>query len=301
MSKKILSAVLAAAMTVMLAACGGSNSAATTAAPAETKAEETKAEETKAEETKAEETKAEETKAEETKAEEAPAAELQTVQKGKLVMVTNAEFPPYEFHDQNAIVGIDVEIAGAIAEQLGLELEIEDIAFDSIIPEIVSGKADIGAAGMTVTEDRKQNVDFSDTYAHATQVIIVKEDSEIKGVADLEGKIMGVQQGTTGDIYVSGDYGDEAVERYAKGMEAVQALAQGKVDAVVIDGEPAKQYIKEVEGLKIIDESYTDEDYAIAIKKGNTAMVEAVNAALAELKSEGKLDEIVAKYIQAEQ
>ena len=300
MSKKILSAVLAAAMTAMLAACGGS-STATTAAPAETKAEETKAEETKAEETKAEETKAEETKAEESKAEEAPAAELETVQKGKLVMVTNAEFPPYEFHDQNAIVGIDVEIAGAIAEQLGLELEIEDIAFDSIIPEIVSGKADIGAAGMTVTEDRKQNVDFSDTYAHATQVIIVKEDSEIKGVADLEGKIMGVQQGTTGDIYVSGDYGDEAVERYAKGMEAVQALAQGKVDAVVIDGEPAKQYIKEVEGLKIIDESYTDEDYAIAIKKGNTAMVEAVNTALAELKSEGKLDEIVAKYIQAEQ
>ena len=286
MSKKILSAVLAAAMTAMLAACGGSSSTATTAAPAETKAEETKAEETKAEESKAE---------------EAPAAELETVQKGKLVMVTNAEFPPYEFHDQNAIVGIDVEIAGAIAEQLGLELEIEDIAFDSIIPEIVSGKADIGAAGMTVTEDRKQNVDFSDTYAHATQVIIVKEDSEITGVADLEGKIMGVQQGTTGDIYVSGDYGDEAVERYAKGMEAVQALAQGKVDAVVIDGEPAKQYIKEVEGLKIIDESYTDEDYAIAIKKGNTAMVEAVNTALAELKSEGKLDEIVAKYIQAEQ
>ena len=295
MSKKILSAVLAAAMTAMLAACGGS-STATTAAPAETKAEETKAEETKAEETKAEETKAEESKAE-----EAPAAELETVQKGKLVMVTNAEFPPYEFHDQNAIVGIDVEIAGAIAEQLGLELEIEDIAFDSIIPEIVSGKADIGAAGMTVTEDRKQNVDFSDTYAHATQVIIVKEDSEIKGVADLEGKIMGVQQGTTGDVYVTDDYGDAAVERYAKGMEAVQALAQGKVDAVVIDGEPAKQYIKEVEGLKIIDESYTDEDYAIAIKKGNTAMVEAVNAALAELKSEGKLDEIVAKYIQAEQ
>ena len=290
MSKKILSAVLAAAMTAMLAACGGS-STATTAAPAETKAEETKAEETKAEETKAEESKAE----------EAPAAELETVQKGKLVMVTNAEFPPYEFHDQNAIVGIDVEIAGAIADRLGLELEIEDIAFDSIIPEIVSGKADIGAAGMTVTEDRKQNVDFSDTYAHATQVIIVKEDSEIKGVADLEGKIMGVQQGTTGDIYVSGDYGDAAVERYAKGMEAVQALAQGKVDAVVIDGEPAKQYIKEVEGLKIIDESYTDEDYAIAIKKGNTAMVEAVNAALAELKSEGKLDEIVAKYIQAEE
>ncbi len=290
MKRKILSAVMAVAMAAALAACGGGSASSTTAAPAETKAAETKAEEKKAEETKAEEKKAEETKAE-------AAAELETVQKGKLVMVTNAEFPPYEFHDANAIVGIDVEIAGAIAEQLGLELEIEDIAFDSIIPEIVSGKADIGAAGMTVTEDRKQNVDFSDSYAHATQVVIVKEDSAIAGVADLEGKLIGVQQGTTGDIYVSGDYGDDAVERYAKGMEAVQALSQGKIDAVVIDGEPAKQYIKEVSGLKIIDESYTDEDYAIAIKKGNTAMVEAVNKALADLKSQGKLDEIVAKYI----
>ncbi len=294
MSKKILSAVLAAAMTAMLAACGGS-SAATTAAPAETKAEETKAEETKAEETKAEETKAEETKAE-----EAPAAELETVQKGKLVMVTNAEFPPYEFHDQNAIVGIDVEIAGAIAEQLGLELEIEDIAFDSIIPEISSGKADIGAAGMTVTEDRKQNVDFSETYAQASQVIIVTENSEVKGMDDLKGKKVGVQTGTTGDIYVTGDLGDECVERYAKGMEAVQALSQTKIDAVVIDGEPAKKYISEVPGLKILDESYTEEEYAIAIRKGNTELLDAVNKAIGELKADGTLDAIVAKYITAD-
>lgn len=227
-------------------------------------------------------------------------AGIQTASKGKLIMCTNAEFPPYEFHDANEIVGIDVEICRAVAEKLGLELEIEDIAFDAIIPEIASGKADLGAAGMTVTEDRKQNVDFSDTYAHATQVIILKEDSAVAGPEDLSGKIIGVQQGTTGDIYVTDDFGEDAVERYAKGMEAVQALSQGKVDAVIIDGETAKQYLREISGLKLLDESYTDEDYAIAIRKGNTAMVEAVNAALKELKEEGKLDEIVAKYIKAE-
>ena len=153
---------------------------------------------------------------------------------------------------------------------------------------------------MTVTEDRKENVDFSDTYAKATQVIILKEDSAVTGPDDLKGKVIGVQQGTTGDIYVTDDFGEDSVERYAKGMEAVQALSQSKVDAVIIDGETAKQYLKQVEGLKILDESYTDEEYAIAVQKGNTAMVEAINGALAELKAEGKLDEIVAKYIKAE-
>ena len=285
MKKRIFGAVLMAAA-MALTACGGSAPAPTTAAPAATEAAKTAAAATEAEKTEAAATEA--------------AAELKTVQAGKLVMCTNAEFPPYEFHDANEIVGIDVEICRAIAEKLGLELEIEDIAFDSIIPEVVSGKADMGAAGMTVTEDRKQNVDFSDTYAHASQVIIVREDSEVAGPDDLAGKIVGVQQGTTGDIYISGDLGDDAVERYSKGMEAVQALSQSKIDAVVIDGEPAKQYVKEVSGLKILDDSYTDEDYAIAVKKGNTALVEAINGALAELKSDGTLDEIVAKYIQAE-
>lgn len=285
MKKRIFGAVLMAAA-MALTACGGSAPAPTTAAPAATEAAKTEAAATEAEKTEAAATEA--------------AAELKTVQAGKLVMCTNAEFPPYEFHDANEIVGIDVEICRAIAEKLGLELEIEDIAFDSIIPEVVSGKADMGAAGMTVTEDRKQNVDFSDTYAHASQVIIVREDSEVAGPDDLAGKIVGVQQGTTGDIYISGDLGDDAVERYSKGMEAVQALSQSKIDAVVIDGEPAKQYVKEVSGLKILDDSYTDEDYAIAVKKGNTALVEAINGALAELKSDGTLDEIVAKYIQAE-
>ena len=288
--KKGMSILLAAAMLAMTA-CGGSSAPATTAAPAATTAA--------AAETKAEETKAEE-KTEAAAAETEAAAAVKTVQEGKLVMCTNAEFPPYEYHDNNTIVGIDADICAAIAEKMGLELEIEDIAFDSIIPEISSGKADIGAAGMTVTEDRKQNVDFSETYAKASQVIIVTENSEVKGFDDLKGKKVGVQTGTTGDIYVTGDLGDECVERYAKGMEAVQALSQTKIDAVVIDGEPAKKHISEVPGLKILDESYTDEEYAIAIRKGNTELLEAVNKAIGELKADGTLDAIVAKYINAD-
>ena len=221
--------------------------------------------------------------------------------KGTLTMATNAEFPPYEYHDGDAIVGIDAEIAKAIADELGMELEIEDIAFDSIIPEIVSGKADMGLAGMTVTEDRMQSVDFSDTYAKASQKIIVTEDSEIASPDDLKGVIVGVQLGTTGDIYVSDLEADgTTVERYSKGFEAVQALSQGKIDAVVIDGEPAKTFVAETEGLKILEESFTDEEYAIAVKKGNTELLEKINGALKTLKDNGTLDEIVAKYIKAE-
>ena len=220
---------------------------------------------------------------------------------GTLTMATNAEFPPYEFHDGDKIVGIDAEIAQAIADELGMELEIEDIAFDSIIPEIVSGKADMALAGMTVTEDRKASVDFSDTYATASQMIIVKEDSEIAGPDDLKGVTVGVQLGTTGDIYVSDLEADgTTVERYNKGFEAVQALSQGKIDAVVIDGEPAKTFVSETDGLKILDEAFTDEEYAVAVKKGNTELLDKVNGALETLKDNGTLDEIVAKYIKAE-
>ncbi len=197
-------------------------------------------------------------------------------------------------------MGIDAEIAGAIAENMGRELVIEDIAFDSIIPELQSGKADIGAAGMTVTEDRLMNVDFSDTYATAVQAIIVTGDSEIAGPDDLADKLIGVQQGTTGDIYASDDFGDENVERYPKGVDAVQALIQGKVDAVIIDNEPAKVFVGENEGLKLLDTAYAEEEYAIAVKKGNTELLEQVNKAIQELKESGKLDEIVAKYISAE-
>ena len=220
--------------------------------------------------------------------------------KDTLVMATNAEFPPYEFHEGDDVVGIDADIARAIAEEMGMELKIEDMAFDSIIPAVTSGKADFGAAGMTVTEDRKKNVDFTDTYATATQVIIVKEGSDIAGPDDLTGKKIGVQLGTTGDIYAD-DIEDAEVERYNKGFEAVQALTQDKIDAVVIDGEPAKEFVAEAEGLKILDEAFTEEEYAIAVAKDNDDLLKKMNEALASLKDSGKIDEIVAKYISADE
>ena len=281
MKKKVLALTMAALMAASLTACGGG-------------AKETTAADTTAADT------ADTTAAEKTEETSAEAAGTEAAG-GVLVMATNAEFPPYEYHDGGEIVGIDAEIAKAIADELGMELEIEDIAFDSIIPEITSGKADMGLAGMTVTEDRKQSGDFTDTYAKASQKIIVKEDSAIAAPDDLTGVIVGVQQGTTGDIYVSDLEADgTTVERYNKGFEAVQALSQGKIDAVVIDGEPAKTFVAQTEGLKILEESFTDEEYAIAVKKGNTELLEKINGALKTLKDNGTLDEIVAKYIKAE-
>ena len=222
-----------------------------------------------------------------------------TSKKDELVMATNAEFPPYEFHEGDKIVGIDVEICQAIADELGKELVIEDMAFDSVITSVYTGKADLGAAGLTITEDRLKNINFSDPYATAAQVIIIKEDSDISSPDDLVGKTIGVQLGTTGDIYAE-DIEDATLERYNKGFEAVQALLQGKIDAVIIDNEPAKVYISQNDGLKIVDEAFTYEEYAIAIAKDNTKLLDDVNAAIKKLKDSGKLDEIVAKYISAD-
>lgn len=222
-----------------------------------------------------------------------------SMDKDTLVMATNAEFPPYEFHEGDEIVGIDVEIAQAICDELGKELVIEDMAFDSIITAVTTGKADFGAAGMTVTEDRLKNVNFTDTYTKASQVVIVKEGSPITSVADLDGKTLGVQLGTTGDIY-AGDVEGATVERYNKGFEAVQSLLTDKIDAVIIDQEPAKVFVAENEGLIILEEHFTDEEYAIAVAKDNDELVEAINGALAALEESGKLDEIIGKYIQAE-
>lgn len=287
MKKQVLALAMAALMISSLTACGGSANETTAAA---TDAATTQAETTKAEAEK-----------EETTAEEVSTEAPGEAAGGVLTMATNAEFPPYEFHDGGEIVGIDVEIAEAIAEKLGMTLEIEDIAFDSIIPEVDSGKADIGLAGMTVSEDRLKNVDFSEPYTTASQVIIVKNDSDIAGPDDLAGKYIGVQLGTTGDIYAS-DYEEEGstIERYSKGFEAVQAMMQGKIDAVVIDLEPAKVFVSENEGIKILDEALTVEEYAIAVKKGNTELVEKLNTALAELKDSGELQAIIDKYISAE-
>lgn len=218
---------------------------------------------------------------------------------GTLIMATNAEFPPYEYYEGKEIVGIDVEIAQAIAEEMGMKLEISDLAFDAIIPAIQSGKADFGAAGMTVSEDRLKNVDFSDSYATSVQSVIVAEDSIITSIDDLKGKKVGVQQGTTGDLYSSDDLGEDSVERFPKGADAVQALQAGKVDAVIIDKNPAEVFVSQNKGLKLLDSAYAEEEYAICVKKGNTELVGKINTALKNLKDSGKLEEITAKYIQA--
>ena len=216
-----------------------------------------------------------------------------------IVMATNAEFPPYEYYEGDEIIGIDVELVDAIAKKIGMELKIEDMAFDSVIPAVQSGKADLGASGITVTEDRKKQVDFSDTYYTARQVIIVAEgNTEITGPDDLAGKKIGVQQGTTGDMFATDDYGDECMERYNKGFEAVQALKQGKIDAVIIDDQPAKTFVSENEGLQILETEYVEEEYAFCFQKGGD-LVDKVNKAIAELKADGTFDAIVEKYISS--
>ncbi len=219
--------------------------------------------------------------------------------KETLVMATNAEFPPYEYHEGDAIVGIDAEVAQAIADKLGMELKIEDVAFDSIIPGVQAGKYDMGMAGMTVNEERLQSVNFSTSYAKGVQVVIVKEDSAIKSVDDVKGKKIGVQTSTTGDIYATDDFGEENVSKYDNGALAVQALVNGKVDCVIIDNEPAKSYVAANKGLKILDTEYVQEDYAICFNKSNTELQEKVNKALEELIADGTVEKIVAKYIKA--
>ena len=215
-------------------------------------------------------------------------------------MGTNAAFPPYEFKEGEKFVGIDVEIAEAIAAELGAELEIVDMEFDSIITSVKQGEVDFGMAGMTVTDERKVDVDFTSSYATGVQVVIVKEDSDITDLDGLADKMIGVQLGTTGDIYATDDYGSDHVTQYGKGADAVIALKGGDVDAVIIDNEPAKAFVAENEGLRILDTEYAIEDYAIAIAKDNTELLDKINAALETLTANGKIDEIIAKYIKAE-
>lgn len=220
--------------------------------------------------------------------------------KEKLVMGTNAAFPPYEFVDDNGkIVGIDAEVAQALADKLGMELEIKDMEFNSLIPAVQSGSIDVALAGMTVTEERKEKVNFSDSYAKGVQVIIVKEGSDIKEVEDLDGKMIGVQTGTTGDNYCTGDYGQDHVKQFDNGALAVAALQNGQVDCVVIDNEPAKQFVAVNDGLVILEATYADEDYAIAISKDNTELLNKINSAMADLKASGEFQKIVDKYINA--
>lgn len=221
-----------------------------------------------------------------------------------LTMGTNAQFPPYEFYEEGVIVGIDAEIAAAIAEKLGMKLVIEDMDFGAIIAAVSTGKVDVGLAGMTVTDERLQSVNFSSTYATGVQAIIVKEGSAITCVDDLyaEGAayMIGVQESTTGDIYCTDDFGAENVAKYKAGADAVMALVAGKVDCVIIDNEPAKAFVAANEGLVLLETAYAVEDYAIAVALENTELLDKINTALEELIADGTVAAIVEKYIPAE-
>lgn len=217
---------------------------------------------------------------------------------GTLRMGTNAAFPPYEMvDDNNQVIGIDAEIAAAVADKLGMSLEITNMEFDSLIPALSADQIDIVLAGMTVTDERLESVDFTDSYATGVQSIIVPEGSDIATPEDLTGKKVGVQTGTTGDIYCTDDLGEDSVQRFENGVVATQALVNGQIDAVVIDNEPAKSFVEANEGLVIVDTAYAIEDYAAAVNKGNTELLDKVNGALKELKDEGKLDQIIKTYI----
>lgn len=278
--KKITALLLGAVMALSLAACGGSASSAAASSEAAS---------------------SEATSSEAASSETTETAALTTVNAGKLTMSTNAAFPPYEMTtDTGAFEGIDVEIAGAIADKLGLELQIDDMDFDAALLAAQQGKSDMVMAGVTVNDERKQVMDFSNTYASGVQVVIVKEGSDIATVDDLAGHMIGTQRGTTGYIYCSDDFGEDSVTAYDDGLTAVQALNNGQVDCVVIDSAPAKEFVAANEGLVILDTEYAVEDYAIGMAKGNTALVEAVNGALDELKADGTIDAILAKYIKAE-
>ena len=275
--RSFLAAAAVAAAALALTACGGSASTASSAAASSVAA------------------------SSEAASTSAAAAELTTVEAGKLTMATNAAFPPYEMTtDAGAFEGIDIDTAQAIADKLGLELQIDDMDFDAALLSVQQGKADIAMAGVTVTDERKNVMDFSDSYATGIQSIIVPEGSDIASPDDLAGKMIGTQRGTTGYIYCSDDFGDNAVVAYDDGLTAVQALNNGQVDAVVIDNAPAKEFVAANPGLVLLDTSYAEEDYAIGMAKGNTALEDAVNAALEELKADGTLQSIVDKYITAE-
>ena len=278
--KKFLSVLMAAAMLLSvcaLTACGGSNEPAP-----ETEGTEVN------------------------EPAEGETAEFTTVTEGVLTMSTNAAFPPYEMTtDAGGYEGIDIEVAQAIADKLGLELKVDDMDFDAALLAAQNGKSDMVMAGVTVTDDRLLVMDFSESYATGVQVVIVPEGSDITSIDDLEGKMIGTQRGTTGYIYCSdtpenGGYGEENVTAYDDGIAAVQALMNGQVDCVVIDKAPAQAFVAANPGLTILDTEYAVEDYAIGVDKGNTALLDAINAALEELIADGTVQAIIDKYIPAE-
>ena len=279
--KKLFALLLTLAMVLSLAACGGDSSDT-----AEETTDDTQTEET-------------------TDTESTGDAAFTTVEEGKLIMSTNAAFPPYEMTDDTgAVVGIDADIAAAIAEKLGLELQIDDMDFDSALLAVQQGKSDMVMAGVSITDDRLLVMDFTDSYATGVQVVIVKEGSDVT-LDNLGEKMIGTQRGTTGNIYASdtpenGGYGEDHVVAYDNGITAVQALMNGQVDCVIIDNGPAQEFVNANPGLTILETPWVEESYAIGLNKENTALGEAINAALNELIADGTVQSIIDSYISAE-
>lgn len=288
--KKISALLLAAVMTMgLLTACGDSE----TAAEAGNETTQTQAEDTQAQDDAAAEPA-------QTDAE----AETAALADGVLTVGTNAEFPPFEYVDDNGEPdGFDIALIKAIGEKLGVEVEVENMEFASLVSSIGS-KIDVAIAGMTVTEERQNSVDFSDTYYEAVQYVILPAGSEIATAQDLEGKTIGVQLGTTGDFIATDDIADTTVQQYNKGVDAVNDLINGRVDCVIIDKNPALVFASKFEGqLVALDGAqfeFGTEEYAIALPKGDVALAEKINAALAQIKEDGTFDELVQTYIEGE-
>lgn len=236
---------------------------------------------------------------------------LKTVESGKLIMSTNAQFPPYESvadgegYEGTGFEGIDVELAYAIAEKLGLELVIDDMDFDAALMAVQNGRSDVVLAGLSYSEERDETMDFTTKYATGVQVVIVKEGSDVTLDNLGDGKLIGTQRGTTGYIYASdtpenGGYGEDAVKGFDSGATAVQALVNGQVDAVIIDQAPAEEFVAANEGLTILSGEWVAEDYCIAVAEGNTQLQEAVQKALDELIADGTVDSIINSHIKAD-
>ncbi len=216
----------------------------------------------------------------------------------QLVMVTEAGFAPYEYYENGEVVGVDVDIAREIAKYLGKTLVVKDIAFDSIINEVKTGKADFGAAGISYSDDRAKNVDFSINYAVSKQVVIVNNNSSITNVNGISNKKIAVQLGSIADTFVTEKYKSANVVRQKKYLAAIEDLKTGKVDCVVMDELPAKEIVSKNEGIKILDGSLTNDSYGMVVKKGNKELLDAINMVLQNLKDEGKIDEFIIKHTE---
>ena len=278
--KKLLALLLAVLMSLSLAACGSGSSSTSSAASGSAAASGSGS------------------------AASSAAASFTTIEKGKLIMSTNAQFPPYETvaddgkgYENTGFEGIDIELAYALAQKLKLKLMVDNMDFDSALSAVQQGKSDVVLAGLTVNADRLVNMNFTDSYANGVQVVIVPDKSSIKTIDDLKDKMIGTQRGTTGYLYCTDDYGEDHVTAFDDGATAVQNLLAGKVDAVVIDNDPAQEYVQANPGLTILDTAYTNEDYAIGVGKSNTALLSALNTALSELKADGTVQSILDKYI----